>query len=190
MNIFPLSCIANCCRGKSNQSNPITWKMQFILWFAGLRGAIAFALALNMPGPNAETYTTATLIICGITTVICGGGTEKMLGLFGMKETDSSMSQIAAEDGETNIDGSDEDEEQFGLFSSNNREFSNAYDGLKGLWSKFDYIYLRPHFGGSATAPALLTSSSDKNDSLGHYELGTIQDQEDEEESDGLFLQE
>ena len=93
LNIFPLSCIANICRGKKQhqqKSNRITWKMQFVLCFAGLRGAIAFALALNMPGPNAETYTTVTLTICGITTVICGGFTERILGLFDMKEIDES----------------------------------------------------------------------------------------------------
>jgi NhaP-type Na+/H+ or K+/H+ antiporter len=47
LNIFPLSFIANLCR---NESNRISVKMQTVLWFAGLRGAVAFALAMNMPG--------------------------------------------------------------------------------------------------------------------------------------------
>jgi sodium/hydrogen exchanger 8 len=47
LNIFPLSWVANLCRGGSNH---ISGQMQTVLWFAGLRGAIAFALSLNMPG--------------------------------------------------------------------------------------------------------------------------------------------
>lgn len=45
INIFPLSFVANLCREKSNK---ITAKTQAVLWFAGLRGAIAFALSENM----------------------------------------------------------------------------------------------------------------------------------------------
>ena len=41
LNIFPLSWLANCCR---NRQNTISIKMQGVLWFVGLRGAIAFAL--------------------------------------------------------------------------------------------------------------------------------------------------
>jgi len=42
LNIFPLSWISNL--GRKNQSCKITYKMQAVLWFSGLRGAIAFAL--------------------------------------------------------------------------------------------------------------------------------------------------
>merc|ERR1712176_868628 len=84
LNIFPLSCLANYCRGRNDQDDGIQttdmndganrripFEMQIVLWFAGLRGAIAFALAMNMPGPNREVYATATLFICIFTTVVC-----------------------------------------------------------------------------------------------------------------------
>jgi len=45
INIFPLTFLANLCREKSNK---IPAKMSVVLWFAGLRGAIAFALSENM----------------------------------------------------------------------------------------------------------------------------------------------
>jgi solute carrier family 9 (sodium/hydrogen exchanger), member 8 len=77
LNIFPLSVVANLCRNK--RENKITLKMQGVLWFAGLRGAIAFALAENMPGPNKDVYATATLSICIFTTVVCGS-TQLSLG--------------------------------------------------------------------------------------------------------------
>ena len=50
LNVFPISFIANFCRQK--KVNKIPFKMQCVLWFAGLRGAMAFALSMNMPGPN------------------------------------------------------------------------------------------------------------------------------------------
>ena len=83
LNIVPLSWLANICRTGRQVISP---KMQMVLWFAGLRGAIAFALSEAMPGPNKEVYTTVTLTICIFTTVVCGGFTEKILTLFGMKE--------------------------------------------------------------------------------------------------------
>merc|ERR1712193_6413 len=71
LNIFPLSWLSNL--GRKNQSCRITYKMQAVLWFSGLRGAIAFSLSENMPGPNRKAYKTVTLSICILTTVICGG---------------------------------------------------------------------------------------------------------------------
>lgn len=187
MNIFPLSFIANMCRSKRNPSNRITWKMQFVLWFAGLRGAIAFALALNMPGPNAELYTTVTLTICAVTTVICGGFTEKILDKFGMKETES----VESDNNEESKFDAEEDEEQTGFFTDSpimrSRNIRHAYDGLKGLWSGFDNLYLKPMFGGSSNPRSPSRPGKRGGDGLGHYELGTITDQEDEDEKDRLW---
>jgi sodium/hydrogen exchanger 8 len=84
MNIFPLSFLANQCRRHGENYIPI--KMQAVMWFAGLRGAIAFALAEDMPGPNHDTYASVTLSIVFFTTVVCGGFTEKTLQLAGMKK--------------------------------------------------------------------------------------------------------
>lgn len=39
-------------RLSTGRRRPITFKMQLVMWFAGLRGAIAFALALNVPSTN------------------------------------------------------------------------------------------------------------------------------------------
>ena len=83
LNIFPLPIIANICRKK--RSDRITCKMQGVLCFAGLRGAIAFALSEKMPGPNKDVYATATLSICIFTTIVCGGLTDKILALTDIK---------------------------------------------------------------------------------------------------------
>ena len=47
INIFPISVIVNKFR-----EHQIDFKKQFIMWFSGLRGAIAFSLALHLPFPN------------------------------------------------------------------------------------------------------------------------------------------
>jgi solute carrier family 9 (sodium/hydrogen exchanger), member 8 len=147
LNIFPLSWLANLCRTRAK----ISGKMQMVLWFAGLRGAIAFALSENMPGPHKDVYATATLAICIVTTVFCGGFTEKMLTLFGMKEEPTP--QLHSED--------DTEAEQLNLRSlsyqpptPNRRESAlgerqrRIQEGIKGAWNRFDDRFLKPLFGG------------------------------------------
>jgi sodium/hydrogen exchanger 8 len=56
LNIFPFSMLANLGRHKK-----ISFANQIVMWFAGLRGAIAFVLARNMPGEHVGVYTTTTL---------------------------------------------------------------------------------------------------------------------------------
>jgi sodium/hydrogen exchanger 8 len=43
-NIFPLAAVVNLRR-----PGLLSGRMQFIMWFSGLRGAIAFALAIHLP---------------------------------------------------------------------------------------------------------------------------------------------
>lgn len=81
LNIFPLSALANLGRHKK-----ISFKMQIVMWFAGLRGAISFALALGMesPIPGAARFITTTMVIVVITTLGLGGSSTWLLGRMGM----------------------------------------------------------------------------------------------------------
>jgi len=90
LNTFPLSFLSNAVRPQQ-----IPFRMQFVIWFAGLRGAIAFALSQNMPGPHKDVYETTTLSIVIFTTIICGGLTEPMLRYNGMKR---AHGETAADD--------------------------------------------------------------------------------------------
>jgi sodium/hydrogen exchanger 8 len=217
MNIFPLSFVSNLCRQKG--TNHISIKLQTVLWFAGLRGAIAFALAMNMPGyehylciaerrtvcessgffnmnctysnsaclssciltrPNRDVYATATLSICIFTTIVCGGLTEGMLTLFGMKEH-------SADD-----NGANDEDHDDGLGTMNRLSFSppssnpprrhadypiarqasrRVYKGAKRLWKQFDDEVLKPYLGGS-TSVRSATDGFNGGDNLGNYELG------------------
>lgn len=168
LNIFPLSWLANRCRTRGNR---IPFKMQCVLWFAGLRGAIAFALAENMPGPNKETYATTTLTICMFTTVVCGGFTEKILTRFGMKEGDGSIT-----------DREDEQDYETLIITSPiaRRVSGSVYQGFKGIWKDFDDRYLKEYFGGSQTVRS--GADLDEDAARGTYELGLQHDTDSDDE--------
>ena len=159
LNIFPLSLIANCCRRKGE--NRISLKAQCVLWFAGLRGAIAFALSMNMPGPNSDSYASATLFICMFTTIVCGGFTENMLTRFGMKQ---------------GLDNDDDESDDFigveNLISTESPLARRLSDDLQkrytNFWYDFDDNYMKELFGGDRAG------SSDRL--AGDYELSEQDD--------------
>ncbi|CAF1235626.1 unnamed protein product [Adineta steineri] len=75
--IFPLSYILNCFRSEEHQ---ITMPMQLIMWFAGLRGAISYALSVHVgesygegDGGLKRAIVTTTLITVLFTIVVLGG---------------------------------------------------------------------------------------------------------------------
>ncbi|XP_038050054.1 sodium/hydrogen exchanger 9-like [Patiria miniata] len=75
LNIYPLSFLLNLGRKQK-----IPWNIQHMLMFSGLRGAIAFALAIRNTATAARQLSlTATLVIVLITVVLCGGMTTQML---------------------------------------------------------------------------------------------------------------
>jgi len=78
-NIFPLSWLAN-----KNRELQIPFRMQVPIWFAGLRGAVAFALCLNFPGPNNPYIVSSTLALVFVTTLGMGALTLPVLTFFGM----------------------------------------------------------------------------------------------------------
>ena len=177
LNIFPLTWIANRCRRSG--VNKVPMKMQMVLWFAGLRGAIAFALSENMPGPNRDTYTTATLTICMFTTIVCGGFTEKMLKLYGMKQGGNNYGEIG------------DDEEYSSIIDSPTarRMSVHVYKGFKGAWKELDNQYLKRWFGGVASQRVQRADDpAEYGDEHGDYELGkqtSFPSDSDDEEGGG-----
>eukprot|EP00041_Stephanoeca_diplocostata_P029057 m.847771 g.847771 ORF g.847771 m.847771 type:complete len:614 (-) comp23486_c0_seq5:2231-4072(-) len=76
--IYPLSWMINKCRRKGQAAIPMSF--QHCLWFAGLRGAIAFALAMrNTSTVGRRMILSTTLVIVLSTVVIFGGGTMSVL---------------------------------------------------------------------------------------------------------------
>lgn len=56
----------------------LSFRLQLMVWWSGLRGSVAFALALNAPGKNTPMFLTTTLAIVMITTIVGGGMTERV----------------------------------------------------------------------------------------------------------------
>ena len=79
LNTFPLSFLLNRMRKRK-----VPFKTQFVIWFSGLRGAIAFALSLDVSTENRSVIRTTTLAIVLITTFLIGGGTLPILEFLGI----------------------------------------------------------------------------------------------------------
>ncbi len=137
--IFPLTAVVNMCRSPTNQ---IPRKMQIVLWFVGLRGAIAFALACDMPGPNAKAYKANTLAICIFTTIVCGGVTEKILTRYGMKTGDSS--EVVLQHGTNPYETLVPPQAR-----RSNSMTAQVSVSVKSMFKKLDNEWLKPLFGGS-----------------------------------------
>ncbi|RLN69306.1 hypothetical protein BBJ28_00004012 [Nothophytophthora sp. Chile5] len=75
-NIFPLLGLSNCLRSPSNQ---ISLKYMSVIWFAGLRGSMAFTLAKNWSyvgvhgASHRRLVESTTLMVVLITTIGVGG---------------------------------------------------------------------------------------------------------------------
>lgn len=141
VNIFPLSFIANLFRKKA-----ISYKMQIMIWFAGLRGAIAFALSNNMPEAHKDLYISTTLSIVIFTTVIVGGLTEPMANFTGMRR---SVSPPPSPDYSM-------------LVSTPEEIIDNGLESkLNILIYRFDRQYMQPLFGSESIETPTTPDPSD-----------------------------
>lgn len=73
MHVFPLAYLLN--KGRKYK---IDWRQQVILCMSGIRGAVAFALALDS-SVYVSVFVTTTLIIVFITTIVFGGTTYPVM---------------------------------------------------------------------------------------------------------------
>jgi len=77
-------------------------KYQFFIWFAGLRGAIAFALSLKTPGETGVAMFTSTLMIVYFTVLVEGGITIPLLRKLQIPVNVDYDSVIQSEDTQSN----------------------------------------------------------------------------------------
>ncbi len=159
--ISSLSWVTNHVRSKLQL---ITWPMQIVMWWSGLRGACAFGLALNMPGPNKESYAAVTLSICIFTTFVGGGLTDAVLDKMEMKKQLLEPLDESQEEGSLQLENTALIESSSKLrHSSLNhgilRRLLRKHSTVRRLddavrdtaayaWRNLDVSYLRPLFGG------------------------------------------
>jgi sodium/hydrogen exchanger 8 len=155
LNIFPLSFLANLGRKKK-----ISNKIQIVLWFAGLRGAVSFALALSMnsPLPGADKYITTTMVIIVLTTLGMGGSSNWLLttlGLTGVDEDEEENAEVNANavpsEVQTEVTGSSSYEQ---LDSPVPRHRRICKVDIRKIWNNFDRAYIMNYVGGRY-APAM-----------------------------------
>ena len=80
VNIYPLSFLLNLGR-----KTKITPALQHMMFFSGLRGAIAFALSItNTLSESRQMIFSTTLLIVAVTVIICGGSTMNLLTWLGI----------------------------------------------------------------------------------------------------------
>lgn len=105
LSVFGLTLFINPCRGR-----PISCREQFILWWGGLRGGIAFALAVELSNIIAEMteddengmyidkhggqWVTTTLVTVVITTFVAGAFTETLLECLDLADVEDKAEGV------------------------------------------------------------------------------------------------
>ncbi|XP_041128467.1 sodium/hydrogen exchanger 7-like isoform X1 [Polyodon spathula] len=164
-NVYPISFALNLGR-----RNKIGWNFQHMMMFAGLRGAMAFALAIRDTATYArQMMFTTTLLIVFFTVWVFGGGTTPMLSWLHISVGDPTTSQEEEPAGQWRYFrvGVDPDQDLQGCsdsFQVLQGDGSQPEGGSKTkqesawlfrLWYSFDHNYLKPiltHSGPPLTA--------------------------------------
>ncbi|KHN40748.1 Sodium/hydrogen exchanger 6 [Glycine soja] len=101
-NVFSCAYLVNLVRPTHRKIPP---KHQKALWYSGLRGAMAFALALqsihDLPEGHGQTIFTATTAIVVLTVLLIGGSTGSMLEALDVVggDNDSPLASVELDDG-------------------------------------------------------------------------------------------
>ena len=163
-NIFPLSFLVN-----TRRTQKVTWRMQIMIFFSSLRGAIAFALALNINTKHSDLIITTTLSIVIITTVFCGFSTKIMLDKLGLVSNTSPTTEhtrVSSHSPESHgIDLGTDDQDNYMTMMRQIRNdprtlrniVANNYYGLGTRLKDFDRNVMQKWFGGS-TQPLIRNS--------------------------------
>uniref|UniRef100_A0A1A8QI56 Sodium/hydrogen exchanger n=1 Tax=Nothobranchius rachovii TaxID=451742 RepID=A0A1A8QI56_9TELE len=135
-NIYPLSFLLNLGRRNKIGSN-----FQHVMMFAGLRGAMTFALSIRDTATYArQMMFSTTLLIVFFTVWVCGGGTMPMLSFMSIP---------------VGVDSDQENSSSAVLDGSQRRSTKQESAWPFRIWYNFDHNYLKPlltHSGPPLTA--------------------------------------
>ncbi|RIA94296.1 Sodium/hydrogen exchanger family-domain-containing protein [Glomus cerebriforme] len=117
--VFPLSKLINTIsryRNKANKGEPIPHKYSVMLFWAGLRGAVAFALAAGLEGENADAMRTTILVVVVLSVIVFGGSTSRVLEIMKI--------QTGVDEGD---DDSDDDDDRYHPDEYNDEIYEEEY---------------------------------------------------------------
>ena len=150
-NIYPISFILNLGRSKK-----IEYRVQHMMFFAGLRGAVAFALAIrNTEGVARQIMLTSVLVVSIVTVVVNGGLTTLALSKLGIR---------------VNVDPNEEITRTLSTDSHGNIHEDISYERswLVRKWHQFDVKYMKPLFTERGSTvnikPSCCISASETSD--------------------------
>nr|XP_004663684.1 sodium/hydrogen exchanger 9 [Jaculus jaculus] len=139
-NIYPLSFLLNLGRKQK-----VPWNFQHMMMFSGLRGAIAFALAIrNTESQPKQMMFTTTLLLVFFTVWVFGGGTTPMLTWLQIR-VGVDLDEYVKEDPSSHQEANKLDKNMTKTESAR----------LFQMWYGFDHKYLKPiltHSGPPLTA--------------------------------------
>ncbi|CAG8432942.1 9860_t:CDS:10 [Diversispora eburnea] len=135
--VFPLSNILNTIARYRKRTETLSHSHSVMLFWCGLRGAVAFALAAGLQGDNASAMRTTILVVVVLSVIVFGGTTSRMLEILkietGVEDQENDSGDEGARHNEyegsneyghsrSNSEGSIESN---GTGSSNNAEHHN-----------------------------------------------------------------
>ncbi|XP_040570146.1 sodium/hydrogen exchanger 7 [Lepeophtheirus salmonis] len=136
INVYILSFFLNLVR-----QNRITMNLQHMLFLSGLRGAIAFALAIrNTLSESRQMILTTTLIIVIVTVIVNGGSTMSLVTWLGIPLSSENNENDAQE--EEPITSPNKDYNSLERPSETGRILPASW--MARMWSKLDNRYLKP----------------------------------------------
>uniref|UniRef100_A0AAX7UEI8 Sodium/hydrogen exchanger n=1 Tax=Astatotilapia calliptera TaxID=8154 RepID=A0AAX7UEI8_ASTCA len=144
-NIYPLSFLLNLGR-----KNKIGYNFQHVMMFAGLRGAMTFALSIRDTATYArQMMFSTTLLIVFFTVWICGGGTTPMLSFMIHVFVLFCFFRVGVDSDQDNAVS------WCALDGSQRRSTKHESAWPFRIWYNFDHNYLKPlltHSGPPLTA--------------------------------------
>ncbi|XP_035911138.1 sodium/hydrogen exchanger 6 isoform X2 [Anopheles stephensi] len=158
VNIYPLSALLNIARKPK-----ISWNFQHMLFFAGLRGAMSFALAIRNTVSDARQAMLTTTSLIVITTVIIQGGAANFLlnwlnipvgvddetevlpyqGVRSSIDVGLNLSQLQVNRRASSLDLENPDSEG-ATTPGGTRRGGHEKAVLARLWGNFDTRYMKP----------------------------------------------
>lgn len=137
INIYPLSALLNIARKPK-----ISWNFQHMLFFAGLRGAMSFALAIRNTVSDARQamLTTTSLIVIG-TVIVQGGASNFLLNWLKIPiGVDDETEALPYQGVRSDLENQDSE----GATTPGGTRRGNEKAVLARVWGNFDTRYMKP----------------------------------------------